>query len=37
MALRSQMKEEHKKIFTPEQLQKMEEMKKARGEKKDAK
>jgi Spy/CpxP family protein refolding chaperone len=37
MALRSQMKEEHKKIFTPEQLQKMEEMKKGRMEKKDAK
>jgi Spy/CpxP family protein refolding chaperone len=37
MALRSQMKEEHKKIFTPEQLQKMEEMKKGRMEKKDVK
>jgi Spy/CpxP family protein refolding chaperone len=37
MALKSQMKEEHKKIFTPEQLQKMEEMKKGRMEKKDVK
>jgi Spy/CpxP family protein refolding chaperone len=37
MALKSEMKEEHKKIFTPEQLQKMEEMKKARMEKKDVK
>jgi Spy/CpxP family protein refolding chaperone len=32
-ALKAQMKEEHKKIFTPEQLQKMETMKKERGQK----
>ncbi len=37
MALKTQMKEDRKKVFTPEQLKKMEDMKKAKMEKKEAK
>jgi Spy/CpxP family protein refolding chaperone len=36
-ALKSQAKEDHKKIFTPEQLQKMEEMKQHKGQKHNVK
>ena len=37
MALKTEMKEEHKKIYTPEQLQKIDELKKARMDKKAVK
>ena len=37
MALKTEMKEEHKKIYTPEQLQKIEDLKKVRADKKAVK